>query len=859
MALWLRGSLDADALLPDRDGHVLQAQKVVLMTRKRASNTLSRIILIFFFILTGVATSPSRPFAAEEQTSDPITAPADFPGLQDVVPRASQLKDDLAQMTSSITTNVDLESLTRETENLVSEWKTFNEQVQKYGDFEKWPVNRLLLAQTEVERQDRDFGQMLDLVSEPLSAFVDIRDDWSARKEYWAAWEKELKEAGTTVPRDTFRNVDKLTTQALREIEALMTQLVKIQQRISENRDTLLTLKEKLNNKLTTLRQDPFKRNAHPLLHSNFFQQFNQPLWSKAIEGLKATFQFQGDFYERQGWLLGLQAVLFFIFIWLFRFLERATADRTEEWDFVFERPVAAAFFIATIIPQLLYTAPPPLLILTMSALAVFSASRLATALIAEKAERHYIYILAAIYVLSGILTVTGTPQPYQRLFLSSICLIGIPALFLSVRYQIQLKRGIKVISPMVFGALILLIVLIAELTGYVTFASHLIEATFGTILLLFLAIVMMRIGEGGIEFIFSSTKVSDKQFIQLLGKRARHRFKNLLRIIIVIAAGNYIFEVWGLAKRFENIWQDIFEIEFSLGEFRISLQMILLVIVVLYLTMLASWLIQAFIESQLIRKKRVDRGVRDAVKKLSHYALILIGFLVAMSMAGIDLKNFTILAGAFGIGIGFGLQDIVNNFVSGLILLFERPVKVGDTIVVGETWGIINNIGMRSTVVETWDKSEIIVPNSQMISEKVTNWTLSSNVSRLVMPIGVKYGTDMKKVLAILEQVASENPDVVDSPPPSAVFTEFGDSSLNFEIRVWIADVALRFKVRSAIGVAIADAFHAAGIEIPFPQRDLHLRSIEPGIMSPLTKDPTVKKPIPNENGASENELEEK
>jgi small-conductance mechanosensitive channel len=801
-------------------------------TRRSGPQLLSLFILSLFLLFLTLA-APLPCFAAEEETDAPTVAPVSYPGLQDVVPQASQLKDELTQMATSITTNVDIDNLTEKSEKLINDWQTFSDQVLGYGELDTWPVNRLLLAQTQIELQNHDFGSMLEQVSEPLSAFEDIRVVWSARKEYWHAWEKSLKETGTKVPRETFRKVDSLIGESIQEIERPITQLLQLQQRISKARDSLLALREKLDAEMTTLRRDPFKRNAHPLLTRNFFHQFDRTLNKKAVEGMKATFQFQGDFVSRQGWIIGFQAGLVLLLFWIFRFLERATADRAEEWGFVFQRPIAAALLIAATIPQLFYIAPPPRLTLTLSALAVFSAARLATALIEKKIERRYIYIMAALYVFSGILNITGIPLPYLRLYIFLFSLAGIPALFISARHQIRIKGGKKIVGSMVLGALLLLIVLLAELTGYVTFASYLLEASFGTILLLFLAIMMLRIGEGGIEYIFSAPKVSAKQFIKLLGKQAPHRFKNLLRIVIVVAAINYIFEVWGVAKRFENIWMTILDLEFSVGEFRLSLQMILLVALVLYLTLMVSWFIQAFVESQLLRKKRVDRGVRDAVKKLSHYALILIGFLVAISMAGIDLKNFTILAGAFGIGIGFGLQDIVNNFVSGLILLFERPVKVGDTIMVGETWGVIHNIGMRSTVVETLDSSEIIVPNSQMISEKVTNWTLSSSVTRIVIPVGVKYGTDMRQVLSILEQVANDHPEVVETPPPSAIFTDFGDSSLNFDLRVWVKDVMVRFKVRSQIGIAIVDEFHAAGIEIPFPQRDLHLRSVEPGIMA--------------------------
>jgi small-conductance mechanosensitive channel len=215
-----------------------------------------------------------------------------------------------------------------------------------------------------------------------------------------------------------------------------------------------------------------------------------------------------------------------------------------------------------------------------------------------------------------------------------------------------------------------------------------------------------------------------------------------------------------------------------------------------------------------------------------------------------VELKHFAVLAGAFGIGIGFGLQNIVNNFVSGLILLFERPVKVGDVVVLSGQWGNVRKIGLRSTVVETFDRAEIIVPNSQLISEQVTNWTLSSNMARLVFPVGVAYGSDLAEVLKILLEVAEANDMVMSHPLPSPVFTGFGESSLDFELRVWIGDPNKLIATRSDLGMAIDHRFREAGIEIPFPQRDLHLRSVDPVVAQALRPGAPAPGLTPNEDG---------
>jgi small-conductance mechanosensitive channel len=225
-----------------------------------------------------------------------------------------------------------------------------------------------------------------------------------------------------------------------------------------------------------------------------------------------------------------------------------------------------------------------------------------------------------------------------------------------------------------------------------------------------------------------------------------------------------------------------------------------------------------------------MGQGARDAVVTITGYIMFLIALLAGMSAAGFDFGNIAIIAGALSVGIGFGLQNIVNNFVSGLILLFERPVRKGDWVVVNGTEGVVKDIQIRSTRIETFDRSDVIVPNSELISNQVTNWVLSSSSGRAVIPVGVAYGTDTELVRDTLLKVAEESDDVAKTsylPEPKVLFREFGDSSLNFELRVFLHNVDSRLSVISDLNFAIDKAFREAGIEIPFPQRDLHVRSL--------------------------------
>ena len=238
----------------------------------------------------------------------------------------------------------------------------------------------------------------------------------------------------------------------------------------------------------------------------------------------------------------------------------------------------------------------------------------------------------------------------------------------------------------------------------------------------------------------------------------------------------------------------------------------------------------------------RVDlpKGVPETISRLTRYAVIAVGAVIASAAAGLDISRITIIIGALGVGVGFGLQNIVNNFVSGLILLFERPIRVGDTLDLGTTGGVVENIGMRASIVSTWDGAEVIIPNASLISEDVTNWTLSHDHRRMVIQVGVAYGADPEKAAQLIVDVANDHKDVDANPEPTCLFAGFGDSALDFQLRAWTTDSA-NARVASDLRFAIVRKLAEAGIEIPFPQRDLHLRTADPEAASwagPRNKD---------------------
>ena len=231
-------------------------------------------------------------------------------------------------------------------------------------------------------------------------------------------------------------------------------------------------------------------------------------------------------------------------------------------------------------------------------------------------------------------------------------------------------------------------------------------------------------------------------------------------------------------------------------------------------------------IGSRLLARTAINRGLQYAIGQMTYYALLILGLMIALQTSGIQMGSLTVVLGALGVGIGFGLQAIVNNFVSGVILLAERSVEIGDWIEVGGTGGRVERIGARSTTIVTSDNITMIVPNADLMSQRIINWSHGDPRVRFRVPVGVAYGSDMERVRAALLEVA-EHPAVLRDPAPAVFFVEFGESSLNLELVVWTRDmvyVPLRF--RSDLNFAIDAAFRRHGITVPFPQRDVHVRS---------------------------------
>ena len=368
------------------------------------------------------------------------------------------------------------------------------------------------------------------------------------------------------------------------------------------------------------------------------------------------------------------------------------------------------------------------------------------------------------------------------------------------------------------------LVALVADIIGNVSLARLVGSGLLSSGYLAMILIAGRRLAEGLVTFALRVRPLIRLRMVEHHGGRLERRAHRLLRTLSVFVWAVGTLDYFGTLMPAVDLARHALTAKIVIGELRLSLGDVLAFALTVYLASVISRLVQFVLAEDVLPRLNLRPGLPYALLSLVKYAIVSIGFVLALLALGVNLNRVTVLGGALGIGVGFGLQNIVNNFVSGLILLFERPVRVGDAVQIGDVQGEVRRIGIRATTVRAWEGAEVIVPNSQLVADRVTNWTPTEYRRRLDIPVNVAYGSAPDKVLQVLTEVAQTHPDVVGSPAPVALFLGFGDSALQFQLRAWTNRLDRHPMVRSELGVAVYTALQEAGFSIPFPQQEIRI-----------------------------------
>ena len=386
-------------------------------------------------------------------------------------------------------------------------------------------------------------------------------------------------------------------------------------------------------------------------------------------------------------------------------------------------------------------------------------------------------------------------------------------------------------VSLLVRGLLLFLLVvsILADLVGFQNLSMYLAEAAVWTMLAVVILWFLWLMGETIIGHLLHPEAGRATYYFPGRAELIQRIYvfsRWVLGIVLGAAVVLWSLNSWGITPRqvawaFEwTTWGP------TLGPVQLTTLNVGGTILAIYLGFFLSRVVRGLMIIRIFPRTALDSGVQYTITTTLHYVILVLAGLIALNILGFQLGNLALIAGALGVGIGFGLQNIVNNFLSGLILLFERPIKVGDMLVIDGQWGTVKEIRVRSTIFETFDRYVLIIPNSELVSNKVTNWThYGAGINRLTLKVGVAYGSNVDQVTQLLLEVCRANLRVVREPPPQVFFTVYGDSSLDFTIWVHVRTPSDRMPATHKLNRAIFEAFNAHGIEIPFPQRDLHIK----------------------------------
>jgi potassium efflux system protein len=510
--------------------------------------------------------------------------------------------------------------------------------------------------------------------------------------------------------------------------------------------------------------------------------------------------------------------------------LKHRVSGWTEPQAQVFQRPGSLALLVALLVCFLLVPAAPVSVVTLAGLLFLIPLLRLLPPLI-KPAYRLPLYWLLAFCMAVEIQRLVEA-APYLERTVQAVVVAGAIVLLFQLgqllkadpRFSASTARRIVFLAVRL-AIVALIISLACNIAGYFGLSRVLGEAT---ILSCYTAMVLytaVRILTGLVWLVFRTKLVQRLISVRLHGEMMS---RAVVRFFVLVATTVWLVTTLDLFTVRQQVFESVSSalgFSISLGKVSISFGDVLAFALILIGGFLLASLFRFLLREEVLSRIPLQRGLPNAISTLAHYLVLLLVFLLALAGAGVDLSKFTLLTGAFGVGIGFGLQNVVNNFVSGLILLFERHINVGDTIEVGQLSGEITRIGIRSSTVRTFQGSELLVPNANLVSNQVTNWTLSDQRRRVDLPVGVAHGTDIEKVLGLLLSVARSHPEVLRDPEPAAVFQGFGDSALNFELRFWAPKIQTHLGLKNEVAIGVARALNEAGIEIPFPQRDLHIK----------------------------------
>ncbi len=776
---------------------------------------------------------PKTPPQAGETTPAPpvpvaIAASEIIPRAEQTLKALQETRFEIAAESAAVLNSIQRD-ITAFAERSDRRWQAESENIAEVRSVQR--LNDILrewsLEQSQLDSWDRVLSRRSQSLVGQEKDISQILDTWQATRA--TGKQQALPDIALQRIAEVLREADAVRGV----IHADMEKLLHLQNQLATRRDFLSKIRNELDRAREKSGRGLFVLDSLPLWEALFNRESRDVVIVQVVQSSLRFVEDSQEFINKYRVRLLWHAVLLLAMVLLLRFLRGSLTPQAVEKlggssaNFVLDRPLASSFLLALTALPLLYPGAPAAVLRIAFLPSVIPAIRLLPGLL-PRIYRRWLYMLVALYVLDFLRYLLPAAGLLTRLLLLLIALGGCAGLGLFLRLRGAELSGQRSRERLVLVALQLVLFLfgvsvVSNFAGNLALAEILVAApiriTYAAALIFAGAHLLMTLAVVALQ----SPRASWFRSVQAHGELIAFRCSAFIRFAAILFWVVFSLYVVGVAGDISAAGADFLQLRWKVGAAEISIQDVAAFIAVILGSFVFSRLIRFVLSEEILPRIRLPRGVPGAVDVLARYGILLLGFFIALAAAGVDLSKVTLLVSAVGVGIGFGLQSVVNNFVSGLILVFEHPLQVGDSIEVGTIFGEVRKIGFRASVIRTPDGADVVIPNGELVGTKFINWSLSDRLRRISITVGVAYGTDAGRVIDILVGIARNHRHVLVNPAPLAVFDRFGDSALNFTLLCW-AFLDNFFLTRSELTIAIDTAFKEAGIEIPFPQQDVHV-----------------------------------
>lgn len=659
-------------------------------------------------------------------------------------------------------------------------------------------------------------------------------------------WEKtKLNAKKEKAPKQIIKSLDDLKIESKNSDKALFTILNKvlsIRDKVSTEEIAIQEILTLIKIQIEANRSLIFTFDSDPiwmaLTDSTDTTTFAQSFSSSTSRVSSALVEFWDMYSEEVPYYIGFYLFVLLIILYLKRFANKNVDEQINENDKYSIKILNKPYSIATLITiyfHLIFFPLAPSVITELARILLVIPILFLFPTFISRVSRGPLYFITSIYILQQIIELSIGTSIYLRIFTILLTITMVSALYWLLNIdtsKISEKRQriiatLNVISKVLIA--ILLVSLFGNIIGNTALSTLIFTGVMRTIYSSLILITSLQVFYTLLTILLE-TRVAN---ISYMVKRRSNEIKKVLFSLVKIIA--IIFWSRRFLKNFE-IYDSIseflitfFSSPIELGEVSIIPFNFVLFFISIWLSTKISKITRFFFENEIFARVKLPRGVPAAISLMLNYTIITLGFLVALSFLGFNIEKFAIVFGALGVGIGFGLQSIVNNFISGMILLFERPIQVGDTISLSANnlLGTVKRIGIRASIVATFDGSEVIVPNADLISGQVTNWTLSDYLRRIEIKIGVHFNADPNEVMDILNKALEGREDILTNPAPYTLYKGHGEDRQNFDLRFWTANSGDWIFIRSEVLLKITKMLNDVGIEIPYQQQNVYLKNM--------------------------------